>query len=456
MSQAAPPPAAGHKRWIVCALLLFAATINYIDRQVISILKQPLSEAFGWTDERIYSSIIFSFSLAYAIGFIFAGRIIDRIGVRAGFAISVALWSCAAVGHGFVTLFPGLHLSMVYLDATAKAFVLVPLTGAAAGFALARFALGIGESGAFPSSIKSVAEWFPRKERALATGIFNAGTNVGALVTPLAVPAIIAMASWRWAFVITGGLGFAWVVCWLLFYREPGRHPTVTAAELAYIRSDPAEQPERVPWLPLLGHRQTWAFAIGKFLTDPIWWMYLYWVPDFLGKTYNVTITISRIGPPLVAIYLFADVGSVGGGWLSSYFLRKGWTPNRARKTAMLICALCVVPVMFASRVRNEWTAVAIISLAAAAHQGWSANIFTLVSDMFPGKAVGSVVGIGGTAGAIGGMFIALFVGAVLQKTNNNYTLIFLVASFTYLVALAIIHLLAPRLTPVESEPAIQ
>ena len=385
-ASASAVPRVGYYRWMICVLLLFAAIINYIDRQVIGILKPTLVETFGWSDERIYSSIVFAFQLAYAMGFIFAGRFMDAVGVRRGFAISVTLWSIAAAAHGLAGFVTTWKLPFLNLDASTG-FAIVTLTGAAVGLAIARFALGIGESGAFPASIKTVAEWFPKKERALATGIFNSGTNVGALASPLLVPWIASHWGWQWAFVITGALGFLWVIWWLAAYRHPEEHLRLKPAELAYIRSDPPDTTVTIPWSKLLPHRQTWAFALGKFMTDPIWWLYLFWVPDFLNRNYNVGITVSQIGPPLVTIYLLADVGSIGGGWLSSHFIKLGWTPNKARKIAMLICALCVVPVMFAATGVGKWTAVLIISLAAAAHQGWSANLFTLTSDMFLRKS---------------------------------------------------------------------
>ncbi|HRY51323.1 MAG TPA: MFS transporter [Candidatus Paceibacterota bacterium] len=437
----------GWQRWMVCGLLLLAAIINYIDRQVIGILKPVLVDVFSWPDERIYASIVFSFQLAYAIGLLFAGWFMDKVGVRRGFALSVSLWSLAAAAHGLAGLVgDGWRVPFLNLD-SKTGFAVVTLSGAAVGLAIARFALGLGEAGAFPASIKTVAEWFPKKERALATGIFNSGTNVGALLSPLIVPWIAGRWGWQWAFIMTGALGFFWVVAWWILYREPGDHPRLRPSELAYIRSDPLDAGPKTPWRRLLPHRQTWAFALGKFMTDPVWWLYLFWVPDFLNKNYQVGITVSELGPPLITIYLIADLGSIGGGWLSSHFLRKGWGPNRARKTAMLICALCVVPVVFAASGVGQWTAVLIISLAAAAHQGWSANLFTLVSDMFPRRAVGSIVGIGGMAGAVGGMFITLLVGSILQATGS-YLLIFLIAGFAYLAALGVIHLLAPRLEP--------
>ena len=440
----------GNYRWVICALLFFAATINYIDRQVIGILKPALQEEFGWADERIYASIIFSFQLAYAIGFIFAGRIMDRVGTRIGFALAIVLWSIAAIAHAGSDMVKGLTVPMLNLDAKTG-FSIVTLGGAAAGFALARFFLGLGEAGNFPASIKTVAEWFPKKERAFATGIFNSGTNVGALTTPLLVPWIVGIWGWKAAFIATGVIGFVWLAFWLAMYHPPRNHPRIQPAELAHIESDPSDPPVRVSWFKLLGFRQTWAFAIGKFLTDPAWWLYLFWVPDFLSKQHGVHVTVSSMGPPLITIYLFADVGSIGGGWLSSWFIKRGWTPNRARKIAMLICALCVLPVLFAANVKSMWSAVAIIALAAAAHQGWSANLFTLTSDMFPRKAVGSIVGIGGTAGAIGGMFISLMVGAILEATHS-YKLIFMIAGCAYLFALLIIHLLVPRLQQAKLE----
>jgi len=447
---ASPPPvrpSGGYFRWTICVLLLFAAIINYVDRQIIGILKPTLTEVFGWSDERIYSSIVFSFQLAYALGFVFAGRFMDAVGVRRGFAISVSVWSLAAAAHGLAGLVPETwRLPMLNLDA-ATGFAWVTLAGGAVGLAVARFALGIGESGAFPASIKTVAEWFPKRERALATGIFNAGTNVGALLTPLVVPWIALHLGWTWAFILTGLVGFVWVAAWWLLYREPERHPRLKPAELAYIRSDPPDPEARIPWRALLPHRQTWAFALGKFMTDPVWWLYLFWIPDFFHRNHG--LDLKSIGLPLVVIYLVADVGSIGGGWISGWLMKRGWTANRARKTAMLLCALCVVPVMFAAYVKSLWLAVALISLAAAAHQGWSANLFTLTSDMFPRKAVGSVVGIGGTAGAVGGMFIAMLVGAILEATRS-YMSIFIMAGSMYLVALLVIHLLVPRLEPAQ------
>ena len=429
--------AGGRYRWVVCALLFFAATINYIDRQVIGILKPTLQQEFGWS-EIDYADIVFSFQLAYAIGLLLAGGIVDRIGARKGFAVAIVVWSLAAMAHAEATVFgPAVAAVLGVFGLTYTASV--------AGFIAARFILGLGEAGNFPAAIKVVAEWFPKRERAFATGLFNSGTNIGALVTPLVVPWITLTWGWYWAFVVTGAVGFLWLLFWLPLYRDPESHPRVTPGELAYIRSDPPETMARVPWRSVLPHRQTWAFMIGKFLTDPVWWLYLFWIPDFLNR--NHAIDLRLIGPPLVVIYLVADVGSIGGGWLSSALIKRGWSVNAGRKTAMLICALAVLPMMFASGARDLWVAVGLISIAAAAHQGWSANLFTLVSDTFPRQAVGSVVGLGGMAGAIGGMLIAKLTGYLLQVTGS-YVPVFLIAAFAYLTALGIIHLLVPKLEP--------
>jgi ACS family hexuronate transporter-like MFS transporter len=429
-------------RWLICALLFFAAAINYIDRQVIGILKPTLQEQFHF-NEQDYAAIVFTFQAAYAIGLLLSGRIMDRIGVRRGFALAVVVWSIGAVMHGAADWLPWLRIPTLSIDPPAVVF----LGGATAGLALSRLVLGLGEAGNFPASIKAVAEWFPKKERALATGIFNSGTNIGALVTPLVVPWITLAYGWQWAFVITGVLGFGWVIWWFVSYRDPDTHPGVNAAELAIIQSDPVEKTAAIPWSRLLPHRQTWAFAAGKFLTDPIWWLYLFWVPDFLKRNHG--LDLKTMGLPLVVIYLVADVGSIGGGWLSSHLIKRGWSTNAARKTAMLVCALAVVPMLAAAQVKSLWMAVALVSIAAAAHQGWSANLFTLVADMFPKRAVGAVVGLGGMAGSVGGMLIALVVGAILQKTGS-YVPIFVMAASAYLVALVIIQLLVPQLAPAD------
>ncbi len=434
-------PRVGYVRWIICALLFFAATINYIDRQVVGILKPTLQKEFGWS-ELDYGDIVLAFQLAYAIGFIGAGRLMDWLGTRRGFAVAIVVWSLAAIGHAEAPEAGG-------VVAPILAFFGLGYSTSVAGFMFMRFLLGLGEAGNFPAAIKTVAEWFPRRERAFATGLFNSGTNIGALATPLIVPWITLTYGWYWAFVATGAIGFVWVAFWWSLYASPEQHTRITPAELAYIRSDPAEATVTVRWRKLLPHRQAWAFAMGKFLTDPVWWLYLFWIPDFLNRNHGLDLT--KMGPPLVVIYLVADVGSIGGGWLSSRLIAKGWSVNAARKTAMLCMALAVVPIVFASSVQNLWVAVALISIAAAAHQGWSANLFTLTSDMFPRSAVGSVVGFGGMWGAIGGMGIAK-VTAYLLQTTGSYLPVFIMAGCMYLIALGVIHLLVPRLEPAKLE----
>ncbi|WP_058835910.1 MFS transporter [Luteimonas abyssi] len=418
VGEAAGAPRVGWYRWRICALLLAATTINYIDRQVLGVLAPYLQEEIGW-NEIEYGYIVTAFQGAYAIGLLCAGFVIDRLGTKAGYAIAITIWSIAAMSHS--------------------------LAATVVGFMIARFALGLGEAGNFPAAIKTVAEWFPRRERAFATGIFNSGSNIGAIVAPLLVPIIALTWGWRAAFLFTGVLSATWLVVWLVMYRAPERHPRVSAAELAHIRSDPPEQTARVPWLQILRHRQAWAFVAAKFMTDPIWWFFLFWLPKFLHAEYGLTLL--ALGLPLVAIFVVADVGSIMGGWLAGRFIRMGWSVNRARKGAMLVCALCVVPIVFAAQAENLWIAVALIGLATAGHQGWSANVFTLTSDMFPRHAVASVVGIGGFAGAVGGMMIATFTGILLQ-TTGSYLPVFLMAGSAYLLALLVVHLLAPRLEP--------
>jgi ACS family hexuronate transporter-like MFS transporter len=431
----------GNYRWMICTLLFFAATVNYIDRQVLGILKPTLQKEFGWT-EIDYGWIVFAFQTAYAIGMLFVGRLMDRFGTKKGFAVSITVWSIAAVLHAWAVPIGAAAVSVLAvfgIVSTSTAFASV------VGFMLVRFILGLGEAGNFPASIKTVAEWFPKKERALATGIFNSGTNIGALVTPLVVPWIAYTYGWYEAFIITGVIGFIWLAFWLLMYRRPEEHPRLSKAELDYIQSDPIEKTASVPWGRLFPHRQTWAFAIGKFMTDPIWWVYLFWLPDFLQKQHG--LDLKTFGLPIAVIYIIADVGSIGGGYISSKLIKMGWSINGSRKTAMLVCAASVVPIVIASMTSSLWLAVVLIGIAAAAHQGWSANLFTLTSDMFPKQAVGSVVGIGGMFGAIGGMIISPLVGYILQSTGS-YVPIFIIAASAYLVALLIIHLLAPRLEP--------
>jgi ACS family hexuronate transporter-like MFS transporter len=417
---AAVPAAAGRYRWVVVALLFLAMVVNYVDRQTLGLLKADLTTEFGWS-ETDYADLVFWFQAAYAIAYLTWGRVIDKIGARFGFGLAYAIWH---VGH--------------IATAAASSF---------GGFIAARVVLGLGEGGGFPGGIKAVTEWFPKKERAFATGIFNAGTNIGAIVTPLVIPAIVLAWGWQAAFIVTGLAGLIWLPIWLMVYRRPREHPKVTPGELAYIEQDPADPVEKVAWTKLLGYRETWAYAIGKFLIDPIWWMFLFWLPDFLGKRYG--LDLKTFGPPLVAIYLLSDVGSVGGGWLSSRFMHMGWSINRARKTTMLICALLAVPVAFAAFASNVWLAVLIIGVATAAHQGFSANLYTLPSDVFPRSAVGSVIGIGGMIGAIGGMVFSKYVGFILEQIGT-YTPIFVIAGSAYLVALLVVHLLTPKMEPVK------
>lgn len=429
---APPPPEAtprvGHYRWVICALLFFASTINYVDRQVIAILEKDLRTIIGWSPVD-YGNIVAAFNAAYALGLLLSGRLIDRFGTKIGYSLAIVVWSLAGIAAS--------------------------LARAPFGFGTARAALGVGEAANFPAAIKTVAEWFPKKERALATGIFNAGTNVGAVVAPLTVPWIFSHWGWQWAFILTGSLGFVWLLFWLPVYRKPEEHPKLSKAELGYIRSDPPDPPAtKIPWIQLVPHRQTTAFAAGKFLTDPVWWFYLYWIPSFLREKHG--LELSTVGLPLITIYLIADVGSVGGGWLSSSYIKRGWSINRARKTAMLICAVAVLPIVLMPYVNNLWLAVLLFGLAAAAHQGWSANIFTTSSDMFPRRAIGSVVGVGGMAGAIGGAIMAVATGVLLERTGGNYMPIFFAVGPAYLVALGIIHLLAPKLQPVTEDDLLR
>lgn len=408
----------GRFRWVICALLFFGVTKNYMDRQVLGLLKTTLQHDLGW-NEIDYSNLVSAFQLAYAAGMVLMGSLIDRFGTRLGYAFAMVFWSLASMAHAFA--------------------------GNLTGFIVARAALGFGESGVFPASIKTVAEWFPKKERSFATGIFNAGTNVGAVVTPLMIPVIVKFLGWQWAFIITGAIGFVWVAFWLTMYKKPEDHPSVSPAELAYIKSDPMEPVTKIAWLSLIPHRQTWTFIMAKAITDPVWWFYLFWVPDFLQRTHGLNLTGTAL--PLMAIYTIADIGSVGGGWLPTLFIKRGVTVNAARKYSMLICAICVLPVVFVPNVSGLWPAVLLIGLATAAHQGFSANVFTLPSDMFPSRAVASVVGMGGMAGAIGGMFNAKIIGYVLQ-TTGSYRIPFFMAGAAYLIALAVVHALSPRLDP--------
>jgi ACS family hexuronate transporter-like MFS transporter len=407
-------------RWTICALLFFATTINYIDRQVLGLLAPVLQKDIGWNEVE-YGYIVTAFTGAYAIGLLFVGRFIDRVGTRIGLAISVTVWSFAAMGHA--------------------------MARSAFGFGIARASLGLAESGNFPAAIKATAEWFPKKQRAFATGLFNSGANIGAVVVPLIVPWIALTWGWQEAFIFTGLLGFIWLAFWLWLYEIPEKHKKVSKEELAFIRSDPVETvSENIPWFRLLKHREAWAFVAGKFLTDPIWWFYLYWLPKFLNERYG--LDLAHLGLPLIVIYTMTSIGSIGGGWLSGAFISRGWSIDKGRKTVMLICALLILPIVFASAV-SQWWAVFLIGLATAAHQGWSANLFTTVSDMFPRKAVGSVVGLGGMAGSVGGMLIATAAGYILQLTGS-YVSLFIMAGIAYVFALFVFNLLVPRIERIE------
>lgn len=408
-------------RWVICAMIFLATTINYVDRQVISILAPYLTDEFGWS-EVDYAMIVQAFSISYGFGYLLMGRLSDLIGVKRGYAVSIAGWSLAAMGHAIARTVPG--------------------------FMFARGTLGITEGGNFPVAIKAVAEWFPKNERAFATGIFNAGTNVGAMLAPIVVPWITLTFSWQWAFIVTGAVGFLWLIAWLIIYRSPEDHPRVSAAELAYIRSDPLEPVERVPWAKLLTYRQTWAFIAAKFFSDPIWWFYLFWMPKFLDSNFGVEL--SDLMWPLLVIYLVADVGSVGGGWVSGALMNRGWSVNKGRKVALLIPALLILVTVFAPMAQTMWMAVAFVSLAAASHQWWSANLFTTASDMFPRWATASVVGLGGFAGSVGGFSFQWLTGQILEATGSNYSVIFIMCGLAYVTGLAIFHLLVPRLEPAD------
>ena len=409
-------------RWWICALLFFATTINYIDRQVFAILAPQLQTEIGWSEIE-YGYIVTAFQLSYAIGLLLVGKLIDFLGTKKGFILSIIVWSLAAMAHA--------------------------LARTPVGFGMARLALGIGESGNFPAAIKTISEWFPRKERALATGIFNSGSNIGAIVAPLLVPIIALNFGWQAAFIITGLLGFIWLFFWLRLMKRPEEHPGINAAELDLIKADTEENLEKPTSIwKIIRTRKVWAIAIGKFLTDPIWWFFLYWLPKFLNTTYG--LKLDKIGLPLIVAYLIADVGSIGGGWLSSHFLKMGWSINAARKTTLLICAILVVPIYWASGIDDLWPAVILIGLGMAAHTGWSANMYTLATDFFPKKDMGTVVGFIGMAGAVGGMLMASATGHLLEATGS-YKILFVIAASMYGIALIIIHLLVPNIDAVKS-----
>ena len=430
--------AGGQVRWIICGVLFFAIVLIYIHRNVVSVLKDSVFiDQLKWND-RDWGNIGACFTLAYGVGMLFAGRILDRIGVRRGFFLAALIWTLIAMSHGLLSLVPK-------DAAVGVAKYSVPATLVV--FAITRLGLGVFEGAFFPASIRTVAEWFPKHERALATGIFNAGSAVGALLSPLLVPIIVQHWGWPMAFYIAGGLGFGWLFMWITLYRDVDHHPFVTETERTYIRSDQEPRVKSIPWGKVIGYRQTVAFSLGKLMTDPIWFFYIFWLPGALHKQFN--LDLKHFGPPLLVVYLMADGGSVMGGWLSSFLLRLGWSVNLARKTAMLICACLVLPIVSVTYFTSLWPAVFVIGLAAAAHQGWSANLFTLASDTAPRSAVGSVVGIGGMMGAAGSVVFQKSIGNFVTWTNS-YTIPFAIAGSAYLSALLVIHLLVPRLEPMQ------
>jgi MFS transporter, ACS family, hexuronate transporter len=423
---ASQPSLITNYRWVICALLFFATTVNYIDRQILSLLKEILDEKIGWTNEQ-FGWVNSAFQFAYGIGLLGFGWFVDRFGTKIGYAVSIIAWSFAAAAHALVGTF--------------------------GGFITARSALGLGEAGNFPSAIKAVALWFPKRERAFATSIFNAGTNAGALIAPAIIPWMAYTYGWQSCFIAAGIAGLLWLFLWIPFYDVPEKCKRVGAAELVFIRSDREDEKpqEKIPWLSLLGYRQTWSFIIAKFLTDPVWWFFLIWLPDFFKKTRGLEIKKSWIH--IVTIYGIVTVLSIFGGWITGYLTKRGWTVTRARKTGMFIFALCVVPILMVTKV-GDWTAVLLIGLAGAAHQAWSANLYTTVSDMFPKKAVASVIGIGGMAGSAGGILFPALTGRLLdhfQKLGNvtaGYAILFGICACMYLLAFALHHLCAPRFEP--------
>jgi len=421
-SSTASRSAASQFRWVICGLLFLATVIAYVDRGVLAYLEKTLEGIVGFTPKE-YSRMTAAFQASYAIGLLFAGRLTDRLGTRKGFAYAIVLWSFAA-------MLPGAAYS-------------------ALTFGIAMFLLGMGEAANFPACIKTVAEWFPKRERALATGIFNSGAGTGAIVVPFVVPFLADRLGWRGAFVVCGATGFLWLFFWLWLYGKPEAHRSVSAQELALIQSDPGESVAPVPWARLFPLRETWAFAVAKMASDPIWWFYLFWMPRYLQETFHLNISQNRA--PVMAAYALSMIGSVWGGWLSSIMLKTGKSLNVARKSALLICALLVLPVLYAPYAKNLWLVVGLVGLAMAAHQGWSANLFTLTSDMFPRSAVGSVVGIGGMAGSIAGVVFQLAVGYIVAQTNS-YLPIFIVCGLAYIVALGCVQALSPKLAPANLE----
>jgi MFS transporter, ACS family, hexuronate transporter len=453
-------------RWKICTLLFVATTLNYMDRQVLALLKPILEDpriGIGLTEVE-YGAIVSIFSAAYAIGLVVAGRFVDRVGTRIGYAVALSVWTLAAVSHFFAgvpAVTEALHHSMTVLGSLLRdlpgaaarnwASTIGSLSGPVICLGIARFALGVGEAGNFPAAVKTVAEWFPQRERALATGIFNSGTNIGATVTPFIVAFVLYRMGWRYTFLTTSVFAAVWLILWFSMYRHPAKVRGVSSSELAYINRDPVPQVENtIAWSRLIRYRQTWAFLLAKVLTDPIWWFYLYWLPGFLHARFGLTLL--SMGIPLLVVYGSCSIGSIAGGWLPARLIALGWTANRARKSSMLLYALLVVPIMLVDRTQSIWETVGLVSLATSAHQAWSANLFTLVSDMFPKRAVASVVGIGACGGAASMMFFGLLIGLLLTLTHGNYTPVFLIAGTAYLLAISVVHLIVPRLQIISIE----
>jgi MFS transporter, ACS family, hexuronate transporter len=435
-------------RWVICVLLFFATTINYIDRQILSLVKEFLDAQFGWSkaDFGLVNSL---FQGAYGLGLLFFGWFVDRFGVKVGYAVSMVGWSLAAIAHTLVQHLPG----NASIQIGGRVFGAAAL--AVAAFGLCRVLLGLAESGNFPAAVKGTAQWFPRRERAFATSLFNSGANVGALLAPAAVPFLAIHYGWGMPFIVAGVAGFIWLGFWLMMYDVPEQHPKVSAEELEHILSDrePVNGTAKMRWIDLLGYKQVWAIVLARFLTDPVWWFFLIWLPDYFKATRSLDIKHSW--PLLVTIYGIITVLSIFGGWVTGHLARSGWSVTRARKTGMFVFALCVLPIFFATRV-GDWTSVLLIGLAGAAHQAWSANLYTTVSDMFPKRAVASIVGLGGMAGSMGGMIFPFITGRLLDhyKSAGNetagYALLFAICAFAYLVAFTVNHLLAPRFEQVE------
>ncbi len=416
-----PQSSTGKFRWVVCALLFFACTVNYMDRQVLGLLKPQLSEMFKWT-ETDYGRMAIAFQAAYAIGQTLFGPFINWIGTKSAYACSVVFWSLAAMSHS--------------------------LCRTVTGFSLARFALGLGESGNFPTAIRAVTEWFPPRERSVATGIFNTGTNIGAIFAPLLVPLIVLNINWQAAFILLGLTDLVWLGFWLSLFNSPEKSRHVGPAELAHIKSGVvASAEQKIPWMKLLGYREAWAYYGTCVLVGPVWWFYGFWLPDFFSKQFH--LSLKEFGPPLVVVYTVTALGSIGGGGLSAWFLKRGWTVNRARKTASLLCACCTLPVIFAPRVDSVWLATAFFALAAASHQGWSATMYTVVADIFPKPAVASVVGFGGTLASLMSMGFFWLVSTILQG-EGTYRNILLICGSAYVVAWLIFHVGVPRIKPVQ------